>query len=81
MTSSIRMLALLGKTSSSSLTGTLLKPDSYIMGKDTIDLDDWKSPEYSGPHKNHANLIYNPILFDSRNEQWITVVPGTGGNP
>jgi len=51
------------------------------MGKDTIDLDDWKSPEYSGPHKNHANLIYNPILFDSRNEQWITVVPGTGGNP
>ena len=55
--------------------------DLRIVGKDIIELYDGGSPEYNHPSKAHANLIYEPILFDLRNDRWINVYPDDGDYP
>jgi hypothetical protein len=54
------------------------KADSFIVGKDTIELYDGKVRDYGDNYRVHANLVYKPILFDLRNERWIPVAPNTG---
>jgi TPR repeat protein len=57
------------------------KPEEFVVGKDTLELYDPDSEVYSGNSRSHANLVYEPIHYDLRNERWIAVAPGTGGDP
>ena len=57
------------------------KPEGFVVGKDTLELYDPDSDKYSDPGRSHASLIYEPILYDLRSEQWLPFVPKTGANP
>ena len=54
------------------------KPEELVVGKDTLELYDPDSEVYSGTRKSHANLVYEPIHFNLRNEKWIPVTTNTG---
>jgi hypothetical protein len=54
------------------------KPEKFVVGKDTLELYDPDSEVYSGNSRSHANLVYEPIHYDLRNERWLPVAPGTG---